>query len=823
MNLILSFTKRRLRRQSLGRLFSVLSAILSSAGVGVFPAFWATFQAQAVPVDFDHEIVPILRQRCIECHSANKKKGGLSLNTRESLMLGSENGAVIKSGDAAGSLLIKVVQSSNSDDQMPPKGDRLTPAEIAHLKNWIQEGAVWTDGFAFQAPAYEPPLHPRRPNLPEARDGRTHPLDRWVDAELAAHDKPRPPALDDETFLRRVSLDLSGLLPDYQVWKSFCEETRPDKRARYIHQLLTNDIAYAEHWLSFWNDLLRNDYSGTGYIDGGRKQITPWLYQALMENKPYDQFARELISPSPECEGFARGIQWRGVVSAGQSIPVQFAQSVGQTFLGINLKCASCHDSFIDRWTLADAYGLAAVYSDKPLELYRCDKSTGRQATPRWLFPDIGQIDPSQPTVQRLARLAELMTSPENGRFSRTIVNRLWHRLMGRGIVHPVDAMQSAPWSADLLDFLASDLMDHGYDLKRTLELICTSQAYQSRSEVVRPGQDDHGYSFAGPRSKRMTAEEFVDAVWQLTGSAPVSYEAPLVRGRVDPTLKARAHWIWAVTNPAPAGQVVTFRRQWVLPEVPNLAGVALTADNRYSLFVNGRKVKEAEHWETVDTVNIESGLHAGTNWIVITAANGGDAPNPAGLILDTRWRDAGGRWHSLGTDSQWQWTQQSADPQGEWPPTTEWHPALEISEEPWKDRVGGEFRTTVARLMQRDMPMVRASLVNSDLLQRSLGRPNREQIVSMRPNDLTTLEAMDLSNGALLAGWLHAGAKHLANRFKTVDELVNWLYPAALCRPASRTELAAALDSIGRQPSESGIEDLLWTVCMLPEFQLIR
>ena len=123
-----------------------------------------------------------------------------------------------------------------------------------------------------------------------------------------------------------------------------------------MDELLADKTAYAEHWLTFWNDLLRNDYAGTGYIDNGRKQISGWLYQAIYNNMPYDQFVRELVAPSKESEGFANGIKWRGSVSAAQTTPMQFAQSVGQSFLGINLKCASCHDSFVDRWKLSEAY-----------------------------------------------------------------------------------------------------------------------------------------------------------------------------------------------------------------------------------------------------------------------------------------------------------------------------------------------------------------------------------------------------------------------------------------------------------------------------------
>src|SRR5262249_5110783 len=150
---------------------------------------------------------------------------------------------------------------------------------------------------------------------------------------------------------------------------------------------------------------------------------------------------RELISPTPESEGFIKGIKWRGNVNASQVPELQFAQNVAQVFFGINLKCASCHDSFIDNWKLRDSYGLAAVIADRPLELHRCDKPLGEKAVPRFVFAELGSIDAAQPRAKRLEQLAGLVTHSDNGRFTRTIANRLWQRLMGRGIVHPVDVM----------------------------------------------------------------------------------------------------------------------------------------------------------------------------------------------------------------------------------------------------------------------------------------------------------------------------------------------------------------------------------------------
>ena len=260
--------------------------------------------------------------------------------------------------------------------------------------------------------------------------------------------------------------------------------------------LLGRNTDYAAHWLSFWNDLLRNDYAGTGFIDGGRKQITGWLYEALVSNKPYDQFVRELINPSDASQGFIKGIKWRGQVNASQVQEVQFAQNISQVFLGENMKCASCHDSFINDWKLTDAYGLAAIIAAKPLDMHRCDKPTGEIAKPKFIFPELGDITGSTPQ-ERLKQTAALMTSPENGRLTRTIANRLWQRLLGRGIVEPVDIMANEPWSPDLLDFLASQLSFTGYDLKKLLLLITTSDAYAAASVAPHQGTPED-YASAG-------------------------------------------------------------------------------------------------------------------------------------------------------------------------------------------------------------------------------------------------------------------------------------------------------------------------------------
>lgn len=813
------------------RLFGTNAAPIWSVLL-LLPMIGHVHTASAAEIDFVHDVAPVLQQNCGKCHLGANKKGGLSFNTRSSLLAGGEGGKVVVPGKSSESSLIAVVVSRDPDTQMPPQGSRLTEKQVSQLKAWIDAGLPWDEGFVFQKPSYEPPLLPRRPELPPAVDGRLNPIDRILDADLAQHKKPRPKPLDDAAFARRTALDLTGLLPDVETLNAFLADQGPDRRQRWIHSLLANETAYAEHWLTFWNDLLRNDYGGTGFITGGRKQISKWLYKALIENQPYDQMARELISPTPESAGFSEGIRWRGTVSAGQTVEIQFAQSVGQAFLGINLKCASCHDSFIDRWKLDEAYGLAAIYSSQPMEIHRCDKPIGRQATASWLFPELGQVDAAAPQPERLKQLAALMTHPQNGRFTRTIVNRLWHRLMGRGIVHPVDAMQTEPWNADLLDFLAADFSDHHYDLKHTLELIANSAAYQSQSEVIDPQTEQDQYVYAGPRAKRMTAEEFVDCVWQVTGTAPKRMDAPVVRGKAGDTSselpQLSGKWVWS--NPASAelpkaGETITIRKRFQLAEAPARAGAIFTCDNSCECFVNGQKVYQSDNWERIDGVTLDSSLQAGENQILIVGKNGGADPNPAAIFAEIFIRQKSGAPLIIATDETWEWTAARPGAKGKFATEpTDWAPAVPVANQDIWARVKGDLLTQLFHAAISPQPMIRASLLKSDFLQRTLGRPNRDQIVTTRPNELSTLEAIDLNNAQTLADNLSQGARQWVERYgSNAGELVDRLYLSMLSRRPTDEEKSLAAEVVGGRPDEQGVQDLIWAILMLPEFQLVR
>ena len=777
-------------------------------------------------VDFAHQVVPVLKERCAKCHMGDAKKGSFSMNTRESLLKGSENGEVVEPGKAEGSVLLEALLSDDKTERMPPKGDRLKEEQVALLRDWINEGMAWEPGFTFGKAAYEPPLKPRRPELPPIVEGRANPVDRIIDRYFAKHEVKRPEPLGDAAFIRRLTLDLTGLLPTPDEVDAFVASKAADKRTKLIDATLGRDVAYAEHWMTFWNDLLRNDYQGTGYIDGGRRQITKWLYQSLVTNKPYDQFARELLAPpTDESRGFIDGIQWRGSVNASQVREIQFSQSISQTFLGLNMKCASCHDSFVDRWKLDEAYGLAAIYSERPLEIARCDKPTGRMAKAGWIFPELGEVDATAPQPERLKQLAALMTHPDNGRFTRTIVNRLWHRLMGRGIVHPVDAMDTAPWDEDLLDYLAVRFVDDGYDLKKALALIVSSQAYQSESVVSEKSEDLA--VFRGPLAKRMTAEQFVDAVWTLTGTAPDKTAPGVPRGKSTPGVDMIAKWIWSgadASSSAPAGQAISLATEVNLRTTPLSARAVFIADNEAEIFVNGKlAAKETTPDQAPRTHAVDiNDLRAGKNSIVVIAKNGGSSPNPAGFIFEAHARlSDGGPPVVIASDASWKWSTALPDSNGRFSrPPRDWKEVSEVSNQ----RVWDKFSEDLAAgLIPGSDSMVRSSLVPADLLMRALGRPNREQIVSMRPDNITTLEAIDLANGEQLASLLKSGAGKIAASGASTDALVDSVFMRALGRHPTPGEKSGLVQAIGARPSGQSVEDLLWLVLLLPEFQFVR
>lgn len=450
--------------------------------------------------DFVNDVHPILAQRCWSCHAGPKAQAGLDLTTRE---------GALRVLDAADSKLLARVEG-RVGRLMPPSGDKLTAAQISTLRDWISAGAPFVEMNKKPLSTWVAPLEPRSV-VPPAGEGQA--VDRFLG-------KPTKGLVSDAGFARRAYFDLWGIAPGLEQLEAFVRSRDPNKREQLIIRLLADQRLYSGHWMSWWNDLMHNDI-GVIY-HGDRKAITPWLERALRDNMPYDEMVRELVNPigGEAPEGFLMGVNWRGDVNASQMPHMQAAQNTAQVFLGINLKCASCHDSFINQYKLKQAYGLAAMFSkESRLELVRCDNKTGVFQEPEFLWPEIGQIPSGASASERRYWAAQLFTHEKNGRLARTIVNRYWQKLMGKGLVEPVDDMDAKPTNPDLLDWLALDFVAHGWDLKYLLRSLMSTQQYQRADAVPR----------------RISAEQFTDTLSAVTGewrmlSLGGSPRAPLVR-----------------------------------------------------------------------------------------------------------------------------------------------------------------------------------------------------------------------------------------------------------------------------------------------------
>ena len=495
----------------------------SAARIGLFLLLQAGPVAAQSPVgrvDYREQVHPILAANCLACHDQEKRSGGLALATYDDVLAGGRSGPAVKPGQSADSLLIARLRGE-IEPQMP-LGGVLGASQIDILRAWIDEGARPAPAARPAPSPWEPKLSLERPPAPAAVwDGWERPDDRIVAHYLARQGLEPPGLVPDAVFARRAFLDIWGLLPSPSELKSFLTDGSPRKRQELVERLLEHDRHYAEHWISYWNDLLRND-EGVNYYseNASRKSISSWLLYALMTNMGYDQMVLKLLNPvrSGDPDGFLTGVNWRGAVSAGQTQAMQAAQNTAQIFLGVNLKCNSCHDSFISRWKLKDAYGLAAYFSDEErLRLYRCDAPQDEDVTAAFLYSELDRPNPGSSPEARRATAAGIFTDPRNGRLPRTIVNRIFEKLLGRGIVEDADDMDGQPWSPELLDWLASEFVSNGYDLRRLIGTIVTSRAYQLPS-IRRSSAESDQYSFRGPELRRLTAEQFADAVGSVTG-----------------------------------------------------------------------------------------------------------------------------------------------------------------------------------------------------------------------------------------------------------------------------------------------------------------
>jgi len=778
-------------------------------------------------VDFDRQVHPILAARCWSCHSQEKRSGGLSLGTYADVLDGGRSGAAVRPGSSAASLLVERA-SGEMPPRMPLGGAALSDAEMSILRDWIDQGARATPTSAPAKPKWEAPLTLARPAVAEPvwKDWQT-PVDRMVAWYLHREGVEEPPLAGDAVFARRAYLDAWGLPPSPQELRRFLEDSRPNKRDLLVAALLADGQKYAEHWISFWNDLLRNDEGVNYYSEtASRKSISEWLLASLKNNLRYDEFVSKLLNPTvPEDpDGFLIGVNWRGTVNASQTPAMQAAQNTAQIFLGINLKCNSCHDSFISKWKLKDAYRLASYFSAEPkLQLYRCDVAQDQYAEPGFLFPELNRAPASGSEADRRAAAAAIFADPRNGRLPRTLVNRMWHRLLGRGIVENPDEMDGEPWSPELLDWLASDFVDHGYDLKHLIATVLSSRAYQLPA-VARKGEAaslERRYTFRGPEVRRLTAEQFADAIGAITGDWRI-YQPP-----TPPPPASDA--------PPPAPLPGRYARQWHVAANPLTRALGRPIrDQVYSI-----RDTQATTLQALELVNGETLTH----WLLRGARRmlGQLPPEPVSLF-DRPAPVRAGASRALDVDISgvsrlWLLVQDT----GSYSP--------EKVEAAWSDAelVGPNGITKLASLKPVDEAGLRAPLGGAGEPVRvktpsrlvyeiggkgftrfrgMVGIENREITSDLNPR-LRFFVFAEEPNMERLTPVAPETPLPQEPPLKTASEAIDRVFWYALGRAPSAAERRPAVTTLedpvhrGRLSPE-GLADLLWAILMKPEFQLI-
>ncbi len=359
------------------------------------------------------------------------------------------------------------------------------------------------------------------PEFPIVNYVDKHALAKWKLLGLVPSD-----LCTDGEFIRRVSLDLCGRLPQAEDVRAFLADNAQDKRAKLIDRLL-EDRDYAAYFALRWGSILRN--SQLAGSEQASYAFHDWLQDLIARNRPYDELVRGVVAASGEWQE-SPAINWFWQMRDDQLH--QPVSDTAQVFLGLRLQCAKCHHHPYERWSQDDYYGLAGFFSrlgrksfGEPPPYYssrsrttgEVNPRTGKPIEPKLLDGPELTVPPEQDPRQLLV---DWMVKPENPFFARALCNRMWGHLMGRGLVDPVDDMRETnpPSNPELLDALAADFRDHHFDVKHLIRTICNSRTYQLSATPNDNNQHDQ-QNHARYYGKRLIAEVFLDSVDQLCGT----------------------------------------------------------------------------------------------------------------------------------------------------------------------------------------------------------------------------------------------------------------------------------------------------------------
>jgi hypothetical protein len=360
------------------------------------------------------------------------------------------------------------------------------------------------------------------------------PEDNFIDAKVFARLKllQLPPAdlASDHEFIRRVHLDVLGVLPERKVVEAFVADAASDKRGRLIDTLLEQP-EYAQFWALKWADLLRVKSARLG--SGAAHKLHRWLVTAVRENRPYDRITRELLTASGSTLQNPPAGFYRAAADMNDC-----AETTAQLFLGIRIQCAKCHNHPFDRWSQDNYYGIGAFFArvgraslpggEETLVYSLIRGEVTQPRTQKQVPPWLPGVEPAKlaaaaPAEDRREVLARLLATPDNRLFAEVAANRIWGHLLGRGIVEPVDDFRPSnpPSNKELLAALTDEFVRTGLNQKELIRTILKSRTYQLSSQAPELSRKDVKY-FSHASSRLLSAEQLLDAISSVTGTPEV-------------------------------------------------------------------------------------------------------------------------------------------------------------------------------------------------------------------------------------------------------------------------------------------------------------
>lgn len=337
---------------------------------------------------------------------------------------------------------------------------------------------------------------------------------------------------DDETFLRRVTIDLTGTLPSVEEYRAFMADTSKDKRTTLVDRLIASD-GFTDLWTNLWAEMLRvkgGNYAPLATHMKAAAAYYDWIHDQMAKNRPLNEFIADQVTATGSNLTNGPVNFYTMLVHDAKFTPKNFASDFSQLLTGVRIQCAECHNHPFDRWTQDDYYGWVSFFTgikrkagSEPREYYiynNLSAAPAKHLVDERPMPATvlgGESSVPKGTDPRKA-LAAWLTSPKNNLFTQNLSNRIWAHFMGRGLVEPVDDMRisNPPTNKALLDALAARLAGNGFNLRSLCHDICTSRIYQLS---VHPNATNAGddRQFSRSQLRRLRADVLLDAIVKAT------------------------------------------------------------------------------------------------------------------------------------------------------------------------------------------------------------------------------------------------------------------------------------------------------------------